>query len=69
MSVKAVANKSFKERDEKEEKLGSQGCIIRALYGGCPGGGVPPAAGARRGELTCREQSIASFGGPSSCQS
>lgn len=56
MSVKAVVNKSFKGRDEKEEKLSSLGSIIPALYGGCPGGGVPPTAGARRGRRRCRHR-------------
>ncbi len=56
MSVKAVVNKSFKGRDEKEKKLSSLGSIIPALYGGCPGGGVPPTAGARRGRRRCRHR-------------
>lgn len=56
MSVKAVVNKRFKGRDEKEEKLSSLGSIIPALYGGCPGGGVPPTAGARRGRRRCRHR-------------
>lgn len=55
MSVKVV-NKGFKGRDEKEEKLSSLGSIIPALYGGCPGGGVPPTAGARRGRRRCRHR-------------
>lgn len=55
VSVKAVANKSFKERDEKEEKLSSQDCIIFALYGGCPSGGVLPMAGAQKGRLRCHQ--------------
>lgn len=55
VSVKAVANKSFKEKDEKEEKLSSQDCIIPALYGGCPGGGVLPMAGAQRGRWRCHQ--------------
>lgn len=44
MSVKVV-NKGFKGRDEKEEKLSSLGSIIPALYGDCPGGGVPRLQG------------------------